>query len=241
MDLSPSAREIWQALLDWAPSELSESWDNIGIQSGDPEARVKRIVVALDPTFALLEEARCRGAQMVITHHPLIFGPLRSLDLSQQIPRLLAGYLRSGIVLCTAHTNLDAAIGGVSDLVADFLGLVGARPIACRHVYDDNVTGLGRIGRLEKARSLSEVASDVLRFTSAPGCFIVGDPRRVIEKTAICCGSGSDLWPFVIDSGAELFISAEIKHHIARDAEERGIAIIDAGHFYTEHPIVFEI
>ncbi|MGQ9499011.1 MAG: Nif3-like dinuclear metal center hexameric protein [Dissulfurimicrobium sp.] len=241
MKLSPSASEIWQALLEWAPAELAESWDNIGIQVGDPYVRVKRVMVALDPTCALLEEAKRKGAQMVITHHPLLFKPIRSIDLSMQIPRLLAGYLHSDIALFAAHTNLDAANGGVSDIVANALGLFDIRPLTSSQMQGAFASGIGRIGRLGKQKALSDIANDLLSLIAAPGCLMVGNPGLMIEKVALCCGSGSDLWPFVINSGAELFISAEIKHHIARDAEERGIAIIDAGHFYTEHLIVFEV
>ena len=148
--------------------------------------------------------------------------------------------MRSNIVLFAAHTNLDSARGGVSDLVASSLGLSDIRPIAIS-THGDSATGLGRVGRLAKPAALSMIINDLLRLLSAPNCFVVGNPSQIIEKIAICCGSGSDLWPQVIASGAELFISAEIKHHIARDAEERGIAVIDAGHFYTERPIVSEI
>lgn len=240
VNLSPSASEIWQALIKWAPVELAESWDNIGLQVGDPALRVKRILVALDPTEALLKEAERKDVQMVITHHPLIFSPIRSVDLSHQIPRLLAGFLRSNIVLFAAHTNLDSAKGGVSDMVAGSLGLCGVRPLVIS-AHGDPATGIGRVGRLARPTALSVVASSLLSLLSAPDCLMTGNLSQPIKKIAICCGSGSDLWPYVIASGAELFISAEIKHHIARDAEERGIAIIDAGHFYTERPIVFEI
>lgn len=241
MNLSPSALEIWQAILEWAPAELAESWDNIGIQVGDPDIKVRCLIIALDPTFALLEEARRKGAQMVITHHPLLFHPVRSVDLSTQIPRLLAGYLRSDIVLFAAHTNLDAATGGVSDLVAEALGLSETKPLVISHANCDPVAGIGRIGIFGKARALSDIANDLLKFIAASGCLMTGKPDRMIKKAAVCCGSGSDIWPYAADAGAELFISSEIKHHIARDAEERGIAVIDAGHFYTEHPIVFEM
>lgn len=235
--MTPTVSEIWKCLTGWAPSELAESWDNVGLQAGFPDAAVSRVLVALDATEGVLAEAVSRQAQMVITHHPLLLRPLQSLDVSKNIPRLLAGFLRSDIALFAGHTNLDCAKGGVSDLLAESLSLSDVRPLLVAERGRAG-EGLGRIGRLPERRTLSQVAAQLSNFLSAPSLLLVGEPEVVVETVALCGGSGSDLWPASVEAGADLYISSEIKHHIAREAEQTGKAIIDAGHFYTEWLIV---
>ena len=235
--MTPTVCEIWNVLSKWAPPELAESWDNIGLQVGDPDAPVQRLMVALDATENVLEAASERKAQMVLTHHPLLFRPVSSLDISKQLPRLLAGFLRKNIALAAAHTNLDSTVGGVSDLLANALGLSDVKPL---HTSEPNPSsvGLGRVGDLPYGCKLSEIMHKVSSMLGNPGLLVVGHPGQMITRVALCGGSGSDLWPMAIDEDADLFLSAEIKHHIAREAEQIGKAIIDAGHFYTEWPVV---
>jgi dinuclear metal center YbgI/SA1388 family protein len=235
--MTPTVCEIWNVLGKWAPPGLAESWDNIGLQVGDPNAPVQRLMVALDATENVLEAASERKAQMVLTHHPLLFRPVSSLDISKQLPRLLAGFLRKNIALAAAHTNLDSTVGGVSDLLANALGLSDVKPL---HTSEPNPpsVGLGRIGNLPYGCKLSEIMHKVSSMLGNPGLLVVGHPGQMITRVALCGGSGSDLWPMAIDEDADLFLSAEIKHHIAREAEQMGKAIIDAGHFYTEWPVV---
>jgi dinuclear metal center YbgI/SA1388 family protein len=235
--MTPTVSEIWKCLTEWAPSELAESWDNVGLQAGFPGASVSRVLVALDPTERVLAEAVSRRAQMVITHHPLLLRPLQSLDVSKNIPRLLAGFLRSDIALFAGHTNLDCAKGGVSDLLAEALVLSDIKPLLAAE-KGRTEEGLGRIGRLPQRRMLSEIAAQISDLLSTPSLLLVGNPDATVETVALCGGSGSDLWPASVEAGADLYISSEIKHHIAREAEQTGKAIIDAGHFYTEWPIV---
>ena len=235
--MTPTVCEIWNVLSKWAPPGLAESWDNIGLQVGDPNAPVQRLMVALDATENVLEAASERKVQMVLTHHPLLFRPVSSLDISKQLPRLLAGFLRKNIALAAAHTNLDSTVGGVSDLLANALGLSDVKPL---HTSEPNPpsVGLGRIGNLPYGCKLSEIMHKVSNMLGNPGLLVVGHPGQMITRVALCGGSGSDLWPMAIDEDADLFLSAEIKHHIAREAEQMGKAIIDAGHFYTEWPVV---
>lgn len=235
--MTPTVCEIWNVLSKWAPPELAESWDNTGLQVGDPNAPVQRLMVALDATENVLEAASERKAQMVLTHHPLLFRPVSSLDISKQLPRLLAGFLHKKIALAAAHTNLDSTVGGVSDLLADALGLSDVKPLQTSEPNPPSV-GLGRIGNLLYGCKLSEIMLKVSSMLRNPGLLVVGHPEQMITRVALCGGSGSDLWPMAVDEDADLFLSAEIKHHIAREAEQMGKAIIDAGHFYTEWPVV---
>ena len=237
--MTPSVSDIWLALAEWAPAALAESWDNVGLQAGDPSTPVKRLLISLDATEPVLEAAISNDVQMVVTHHPLLFQPVRSFDLTQQLPRLLAGFLRSGIALYAAHTNLDSTISGVSDILASFLGLQNTKPLLPSK--EDPSYGLGRVGILSSVKPLSWVIATLASFLNVPALMVVGDGDRPIEHVAICGGSGSDLWPAVVKAEADLYISGEIKHHIAVEARQLEIAIIDAGHFYTEWPIVVAI
>lgn len=236
--LTPSAFDIWQIILEWAPIELAESWDNCGLQAGDPFDNIRGILLALDPSEDLLQDAVKKGANMVITHHPLIFKPITSLDISYHKTRLLAGFMRSGINLYAAHTNLDAAVGGVSDVLMRKLNIINTQPLVTNTKVG---TGLGRIGLLPKAITMQEMIKRILTATGAPGIWATGRPEMRIQKVALCSGSGSDLWPIAIQQDADIFISAEIKHHIAREAQAMGKAVVDAGHFFTEHSIVAEM
>ncbi len=234
----PSAFDIWQIILNWAPIELAESWDNCGLQVGNPSDPVRGIMLALDPSEGLLQDAIQKGANMAITHHPLIFKPIPSLDLSYYKTRLLAGFLRSGINLYAAHTNLDAAAEGVSDVLMKKLNILDTQPLVTN---TKTGTGLGRIGLLPKAITMKEMVKKILTATGAPGIWAAGHLEMLVQKVALCSGSGSDLWPIAIQHDADIFISAEIKHHIAREAQALGKAVVDAGHFFTEHLIIEEM
>lgn len=234
----PSAFDIWQIILEWAPIELAESWDNCGLQVGNPADKIKGVMLALDPSEDLLQDAVQKGADMVITHHPLIFKPILSLDISYFKTRLLAGFLRSGINLYAAHTNLDSAAEGVSDVLMRKLNILNTQPLIPNTKAG---TGLGRIGLLPKAITMQEMIQRILAATQAPGIWATGRPDMLVQKVALCSGSGSDLWPVALQHDADIFISAEIKHHIAREAQAMGKAVVDAGHFFTEHLIVEEM
>jgi len=236
MAMIPSVSDIWSAITEWAPQEFAESWDSIGLQVGDPAAPVHKILVVLDPTENALGEAERSGADLVVAHHPLLFRPVSSLDLSLPIPRIAARFLRSGIALLACHTNLDSVSGGVSDLLAGIMGLEGIEPL--RPLPGGLPGGLGRMGGLPEVRTLAEVVERLAESLAEPCLRVVGNPQTPVRKIAVCGGSGSDLWPDVLSRRADLYVSAELKHHVAREAEASRVALVDAGHFATEWLIV---
>ncbi len=235
---NPSVAEIWQAVAEWAPSTLAEEWDNVGLQVGDPAAKVRKIVTALDVSQPLVAFAIDTQADIVFTHHPLIFTPLKQLDLSTPIPRVISTLIKHDIALLSAHTNLDSASNGVSDQLAAMLELKDVLPLCPEPSGHDPSAGLGRVGRLPEPLSLRKVSQHVCNRLGLPGVYVTGDPHMVINRVAVCGGSGSSLWPAFVESGAELFVTAEVKHSVAREAEMRELAVMDAGHFATERPIV---
>ena len=226
------------AILDnFAAFGLAEKWDNVGLMVGSKEQQVHGIIVALDPTEEILTEAKECSADCVITHHPLIFNPLKSIYTNQPLGRFLQGALKSGTSVIGCHTNLDQTAGGVNDVLASGLGLVDLRPLVPAADQDMDI-GFGRIGRLVEPLSREEFIGRLCDFFQLPGLRIAGGLPETITTVAVCGGSGSELAEKAMAGGAQVYITGEVKHSSARWAEAAGFCIIDAGHFPTENPMV---
>ncbi len=217
-----------------APSHLAEHWDNVGLLVGDKTRSVSSVLLALDPTLSLLEEAIDCGADTIITHHPCIFHPLATIDLTTPGGVFLEKALGHGVNVVACHTNFDSAASGVSDALAELLGLERLRPL--RPVDGASNTGLGRMGDYPEAipfetfmeRAFTALASDALQF--------VGSPPQEVSSVALCGGSGSEFAEAAFAAGADIYLSSEVKHSTARWAEDAGFCIIDASHYATEKP-----
>lgn len=332
----PKTSDIAGIINKIAPALLAESWDNPGLQVGDPGAEVTRILVALDPTPDVIDSAVAASCQLLITHHPLIFKPLKSISTATPQGSLIHTAIKGGLSIVSMHTNYDTATGGLNDLLArkiglsasvplqisttrelvklvvfvpeshlevvrsalfphiqslgnyrdcsfaasgvgTFLPLDGAEPfigtvgtqqkvseerlellvertnlsralkaLLASHPYEvpaydlypllneGEKLGLGRVGRLSEAVSLADYAGQIRTVLSAPGLRYVGDPTARISKVALCCGSGASLLREAAYAGADVLVTGDVKYHEARDAQDLGIALIDAGHFSTE-------
>ncbi len=234
----PTVNDIIDELFSWAPRELAEEWDNVGLQVGYPFWPVGRAVIALDVTPETLAFALEVKADIVISHHPLIFKPLVKLDLNETTARLLAGFLRHEISVVSMHTNLDSAQGGVNDRLASLLGLINPEPLVPRGTAG---AGLGRIGELSEAVFPDEFIKRVVSVLGRSCLAVAGRVQGKIKTVAVCSGSGSSLFPEAVRRGAQLYLSAEIKHSTARQAQALGMMVVDAGHFETERPVVSDI
>lgn len=326
-----------------APVKLAEAWDNPGLQIGDPVADVARVMVALDPTPAVIDSALKNSCQLLVTHHPLIFKPLKSISTATTLGASIQKAIKGGLSIVSLHTNYDIASGGLNDLLASKIGLSSSVPLkvttACElvklvvfvpadyvahvrsalfpfvkvagnyrdcsfaaagmgtftplegavpfsgtvgelaavdeerlellvergqlprmiktllaaHPYEEPAFdvypllnegekfGLGRIGRLSEPVTLAEYAGLLKKILSAPALRYVGDPATKISKVALCSGSGASLLREAVRVGADLLVTGDVKYHEARDAEDLGLALIDAGHFPTEIIMVNEI
>jgi dinuclear metal center YbgI/SA1388 family protein len=325
------------------PAELAEAWDNVGLQVGDPAATVTRVLVALDPSAAAVAAADAQGAQLLVTHHPLLFKPLRRLTPDDPTGRVVWQAVRSGVAIIAAHTNLDVASDGLNRWLANRLGLAECQPLQpaagnllklvvfvpvehgeavadalfaagagqvgaydhCSfrtlgtgtfrpgagatpfigtvgqreevaevrletvvpqrrlsrvlermikaHPYEEVAydllplanqlpgAGLGRIGRLAEPLALAALAE---RIKGALGCQtvrLVGRPEQIVAKVAVCGGSGAGLIQEARRRGAEVLVTGDVKYHEARQAEDLGLALIDAGHFATEQLAAAEL
>ena len=337
-----TVRGIQEIMEAWAPLDIAWERDNVGLQTGDPHARVRGILVALDVTEAVVTEALRHGANLIVSHHPLLFRPLRSVTTRTSQERCLAALLRKRVALYSAHTNLDFTSGGTSFALAETLGVAtegflrtpfmlqnkivtyvppshadavaaamaaagagvigeyescsfraegngtfrgraGTHPALGRserlehvqeirlemiaprratknvvramtkaHPYEEvaydvyplenaaGEYGMGAVGTLRRDVSLRVFLATVRRALDAPALRWSGDPRTPVHRVALCGGSGSELLPDAIASGAEVFVTADVRYHTYHEAEGC-IALVDAGHFETENPVVAAI
>jgi len=226
--------DVERALLAWAPRELAEDWDNVGLLCGRAEREVTRILVALDPFEDACREAHERGAELIVTHHPLIFAPLRAVTDRDGVGRTILFLARHDIAAINLHTNLDRAVGGVNDVLAETLGLREVSVLAPK-VAGEGMGGLLRVGTV-KETTLTEFAAQVKERLQCPGLRL-SDAGRSVHRVAIGGGAcGSELWD-AHDAGCDTFVTADVKYNQFWDARELGINLIDAGHFETENPV----
>ncbi len=222
-----------------APANLTESWDNVGLMIGSPATPVKSILLGLDPTIALLDEADSLNAGLVITHHPVIFHPLKSVRLEQPDGRFIHQALICQINVISCHTNLDSTVNGVSDTLARKLGLNDVVALVADE-KTDKICGLGRVGDYTAPISADEFVRCLKKICQPPWLLTAGPRPEKISRVAVCGGSCSEYAEIALQSGAQVFVTAEVKHSVARWAEQAGLWIIDAGHYATEYPAMHQ-
>jgi len=223
------AGEIVKVLEDFAPCSIQESWDNSGFIIGNEGAEVKSVLLALDCTPAVIEEAIESGADMIITHHPLIFSPLKRITGSCIVERMVERSIKNNLVIYSIHTNIDKVISGVSGLMAENLGLCNVRLLS----KDENDNfGLGVIGEFKGRLDFPEVVSLVKEKFSVKNIRCSKPIEKKIKKVALCGGSGSSLISAAKDSGAQIFITGDLKYH--NFLCEDGFMVMDIGHFESE-------
>lgn len=228
----------WLAAL--APAGFKEEWDPAGLEVGDPGQPVERILVALSPTRPVVEEALELRADLLVTHHPLLFRPAASLRVDEPTGGKVAALLRGGCSLLSLHTAFDRAPGGMNDLLAASLGLAGvcavpdpAGPGAGQGERQGSA-GLGRIGTLPRPVPLDDLARQVAARLGLPGVRRVGPPARNVQRVACVAGAGAAWIPAAVAAGADVLVTGDVKYHAALDALEAGLALLDAGHYGTE-------
>ncbi|MGI6224751.1 MAG: Nif3-like dinuclear metal center hexameric protein [Peptococcales bacterium] len=339
--MSLRCRDIINVLEGLAHPKHAENWDKIGLQIGDPDSMVQKVMVTLDITLPVIEEAVENKVDLIIVHHTPMFNPLESIRWDKPQGKLIKRIIEANINLYCAHTNLDSALGGVNDVLASKLELTNIRVLSpswqeeyvklvvfvpkgyeeqvrsamaqqgaghigdysdCTfqlsgtgtfrplegtnpfigelgqlekveeyrietivseekvqsvlqamievHPYEEVAydlyplankgahSGLGRIGDLRAESTLEQLIEKVKTVLNIKGIRYVGDLNTPVKKVAVCGGSGASLLKTALQKGAQVFITGDIKYHEAQDAESMGLALIDAGHFATEHPVV---
>lgn len=235
MTSASSLAQVVAALERRYPPSTAEEWDAVGLVCGDLAAPVRRILWAVDPVEEVVDEAIAAHVDLVITHHPLFLSGVHSVATTTAKGRIVHRLIGSGIALYCAHTNADVADPGVSDALAAALGVTATRPV----VSTDGALGLGRIGELRQSMTLTDFAEVVAAGLPSThhGVRIAGDPARAVRRVAVCGGSGDSLLAAADAQGADVLVTADLKHHRALEhLEEGGCAIVDVAHWASEWP-----
>lgn len=232
----PTVQDLLDILQQITPQSLAEDWDNVGLLVGAPHREAGRVLVALDPTDALMDAARAGRFDTIVTHHPAIFRPLKSLRTDTPTGGFVARAIREEVCVIACHTNLDAIPGGVSDVLARALGLDATRPLVAAASDCASTCGLGRFGVYPSPLAPEDFLVRLRRACAPPWILEAGPRPEQIRTAAVCGGSCSDFAETALRLGADVFVTAEIKHNVARWAEEAGLWLLDAGHFATEQP-----
>lgn len=219
-----------------APRSMKMDWDNVGLLCGSKRQTVTRVLIALDPFEGVCREAAEIGAELIVTHHPLIFSPLKEVTDETSIGRSIQLLCRHGISAVNAHTNLDCAPGGVNDVLAARLGLRDIRVIAPSGTDSDGQEwGLLRMGEVDE-QHLEAFLPHVKEALMCKGLRYVNGGKPV-RKVAVGGGSCADGMLEALDAGCDTFVTADVKYNQFWDAYDLGLNLIDAGHFATENPV----
>ncbi len=225
-------QKIIEVLEELAPLKYALEWDNPGLLAGRREKDIKSVYIALDADDSAVFSAVEKGADMLITHHPLIFRPLKKINSDDFRGRRLLKLIRNDICCYSMHTNFDVA--GMSDAAAEILGLRDTVVLDPVFKEGEEVNGIGKSGRLPRIMSLKECGEYVRERFNTEHVRIYGDPESNVEFAAVCPGSGKSEIQNAIKSKAEVFITGDIEYHEGTDALAGGLSVIDAGHYGIE-------
>ncbi len=231
-----TVKDILNFIETVAPPYMAESWDNVGLLCGRSDWHVEKILVALDPFASVIDEAIADGADLIVTHHPLIFGEeVKAVNDSTQTGKCILSLLEHHIAAINAHTNLDLAPGGVNDVLAGTLGLQRIAVLTPEGTDDGGRPyGLIRSGNVPE-QPLADFLATVKARLHCEGLRYVSGGRPV-SKVAVGGGSCGGAIHEVAAAGCDTFVTADIKYNQFRTARELGLNLIDAGHFHTENP-----
>lgn len=227
-------RDITRVLEVWAPPVLQESYDNSGLLVGNPNAKVTKVLVSLDCTEEVVAEAEQEGAEMIVSHHPIIFSGLKSLTGRSYVERTVLRAIKSGIVLYSIHTNLDNVITGVNQELATALGCTSESLEILRLTADeDKNIGAGIIGVLPHPMKWEDFLDGTKKALNASHIKHTKAPKEMVSRIAVCGGSGSFLLCDALANNADVFVTSDFKYHEYFDADGK-ILIVDVGHYESE-------
>lgn len=227
-------RDIMKVIETTYPKHAALEWDNVGLLVGRMDKEVKKIYVALDATDEVIDDAILRGADMLITHHPLLFSPLKQITDEHFIGSRVVKLLQHDISYYAMHTNYDVL--GMAELSGAILGLSDMEVL---EVTDsEGMEGIGRVGLLPGEMTLQECCELVKEKFELNNVKVFGDVNKMVKRVAISPGSGKGMADIALEKHAEVLVTGDIAHHEGIDAVAQGIAIIDAGHYGLEHIFV---
>lgn len=222
--------KILDFLTDLAPLEYAENYDNVGLLVGDNERSVEKIMVTLDADENVLKDALDKECDLIISHHPLIFSPLKKVVTSDAISNTVMTLIKSDISLISMHTNFDSVQSGLCDLFLDKIVKTNKREA----LDGEDINTCGRVTELDGKIKLADLINTVKKEFNLDSLKYIGDEERVIKKLAVCNGGGADFIYKVKELGADAYISGDFKYHHARFAYENGISLIEVPHYNAE-------
>ena len=235
----PKLSDVIAVLEEIYPPQWAESWDAVGLVCGDPEAEVRRVLFAVDPVQAVVDEAVEWGADLLVTHHPLYLRGTTTVAATGFKGRVVHTLIKHDIALHVAHTNADHADPGVSDALAEAVGLKVTGPLVADPTDPAGRRGSGRIGELPQPMTLSAFAAQVAAGlpATAAGVRAAGDPEQQVRRVAVCGGSGDSFLAEARKAGVDAYLTADLRHHPASEAIQHSpLGLIDAAHWATEWP-----
>ena len=215
-----------------APLELAYPWDNSGFLCGDINKEVKKMYITLDVNNYTVDEAVKEGADMILSHHPIMFGGIKKIDYSTPQGYVIKQLIKNDIALYASHTPMDCAVNGINEALAEKIGIINRKILEPNESFEG--CGLGRYGDLKNEMTLRCFAETVKKALNTPFVRICGNPDTVIKTAAVGGGACDDLIPTAKAMGADAMVTSDMKYHISMDSVESGICVIDAGHYPTE-------
>ncbi len=227
-----TCREIIALLQEQSPETFACEWDNVGLLVGNFEQEIKKIYIALDATEEGIDEAIAEGADLLLTHHPLIFKGLKKVNTEDFTGRRVVKLIENHISCYAMHTNFD--VKGMAELAAACMGLSECEVLDVTCNGAEGSEGIGRVGMLPAEISLEKCIAFVKQAFAVDTVKVFGDIKQPVRKAAICPGSGKSVISHALCAGADVLITGDIEHHEGIDAADQGLAIIDAGHYGVE-------
>tara|TARA_B100001778_G_scaffold297727_1_gene271381 strand:+ start:1681 stop:2466 length:786 start_codon:yes stop_codon:yes gene_type:complete len=224
-------QKVMDSLEEWAPLSYQEGYDNAGLVVGDPKTEIKGVVIALDSTEEVVEEAIHLGANLIIAHHPIVFKGLKKFNGSNYVERTVIKAIKNNIAIYACHTNLDAVMTGVNSKICDLLNVKNRSILSLKQGEDE--AGAGMIGDLTEPMDEMEFLEEVKKTFNTGAIKYTKLLNKKVKKVAVCGGSGSFLLNDAIQKKADVFITSDFKYHQFFDADGQ-LVIADIGHFESE-------
>ena len=226
-----TVNEIYRKICERIPESLAEAWDNDGLMCcSDDSIEVERALITLDVTEEIVDYAVAGGFNLIISHHPLVFHPLKSVTEDSHVARKVIKLIKHDVAVISLHTRADKVPGGVNDILCDMLKIRDAVPFG--------EGGIGRIGTLPEELTLEDFSYLLKGLLDCDGVK-VADACISVQRVALIGGDGKSLLDEAIALGADTFVSGRIGYNVMVEANEMGINLLEAGHFFTEHPVTY--
>lgn len=225
--------EITKKIEERYPKQYAMEWDNVGLLVGRTDKEVQKIYIALDATDEVIEDATAWGADMILTHHPMIFKGMKRITDQDFIGRRVLKLIQNDVAYYAMHTNYD--VKGMAQLAGEYLEMEEQEVLEVTSVEDGEAEGIGRVGMLKNEMTLAECCQFVKKALGLPNVKVFGDLNKTVKRAAVSPGSGKSVVSCALKKGADVLITGDIDHHEGIDAVAQGMMIIDAGHYGTEY------